>query len=92
MTDKPEIPATEENQKLGEFAIQMLAVFKENGLLKEDADIPHERAANILLSEIHDWYRSGWMDIETESFADYCERVQEANYAADDLEGRYSAD
>lgn len=93
MDENKHIPATEENLKMMAFMRDVMAVFQKYELVQDEPDpeVPHHRAANVLISEVHDWHRSGRMDIDVESFTDYCEAVQEGNYEIDDIEGRYSA-
>lgn len=92
MSDFPEIESTEENLKMVNFMNELLVVLKRHGLATEEGDVevPHDRAANVMISEVHDWYRSGRMDVDETSFTEYCERVQEANYEADDINGEFT--
>lgn len=93
MGDTPEDYSAEENRNTVEFMAELLVVLKRHGLTHEegDSEVPHERAASVMVSEVHDWYRSGQLDVEAESFADFCERVQEVNYEVDDFEGEFSS-
>lgn len=93
MSDFPDLEPTEENLKMANFMNELLVVLKRHGLVADEGDteVPHERAANVMISEIHDWYRSGRMDVDAASFTEYCEQVQEANYEADDINDEFTA-
>lgn len=93
MADSNKMELTEENIEMVQFMKEFLVVLKRHGLVEEgDSNgVPDERAAHVMLSEIHDWYRTGRIGSEAESFTKFCEQAQEVNYEVDDIEGEYSA-
>lgn len=60
-----------------------------------DPDVPPERAALILLSEVHEWYRAGHIDPaqyeedffpDDASWTEFCRGVAAANVATDAID------
>lgn len=86
-----QIDDTEENRQMIRFISELLVILERNGLAEnDDTGVSTERAANILLTEVHDWYRTGQIDTDAESFVEYCERAQEANYEVDDIRDEFT--
>jgi hypothetical protein len=94
MSDIPDNEPTEEDVKMLVFMREFAVLLDRYGLTQadDDSEVPHERAAHVMISEVHDWYRSGRLDVGGDSFTGYCELIQEANYEVDDIEDEYSAD
>jgi hypothetical protein len=86
--------STEQNLKMISFMQELMTLLQRYDLTQDSTnpEIPHDRAAGVLITEVHDWFRSGRIDAETESFSDYCEALQELNYEVDDIEDEYSAE
>lgn len=87
-----QIDDTEENRRAIQFMTELLVVLGRHGLAgDEESEVNPERAANVLLTEVHDWYRTGKIATDATSFAEYCEQAQEANYVVDDLRDEFTA-